>query len=374
MRRSELKKENAIVLTKGSLDTEAAKTAHGLIRGGDRFHLLAVIDPVHAGKDAGEVLDGTKRNIPVHGSIQECLDCGTARPAFCIIGVALPGGRLPKEWHSLLIQALENGISIVNPMHQRLATIPELNQAAQKSGAALIDVREPRPLEELHFWTGDIYQVKTPKIAVLGTDCALGKRTTCSLLKEACQKKGIRSEMIYTGQTGWMLGNRFGFILDSTLNDFVSGELEHAIVECDKATFPDCILIEGQSSLRNPSGPCGSEFILSGNVKGVILQHAPFRECFDTLEGPGCMIPSLADEIEIIRLMGARVIAICLNLGHAEEQDGVDCQQRLEEQTGIPVIRPLEQGMERLVSVIQGFIQADDPETTVTQLNTRARI
>lgn len=367
-----MKKETAIVLTKGSLATEAAKSAHGLIRGGDRFNILSVIDPVHAGRDAGEVLDGRSREIPVHGSIREFLDSGAGHPAFCIIGVALAGGRLPEEWNSLLVEALENGISIVNPMHQRLGEVPELQQAAQKSGAAIIDVREPRPLDELHFWTGEIYRVRTPKIAVLGTDCALGKRTTCSLLKEACQEKGIHGEMIYTGQTGWMLGNQFGFILDSTLNDFVSGELEHAIVACDKATSPDCILIEGQSSLRNPSGPCGSEFILSGNVKGVILQHAPFRECFDTLEEPGCMIPSLKDEIEIIRLMGARVIAITLNLGHAEKQDGIACQQRLEEQTGIPVIRPLEQGMERLVSVIDEFIRQDDPETTVTQLNSRS--
>ena len=37
--------------------------------------------------------------------------------------------------------------------------------------------------------------------------------------------------MIYTGQTGWLQGGRFGFILDATPNDFVSGELEHAIVE-----------------------------------------------------------------------------------------------------------------------------------------------
>ena len=39
---------------------------------------------------------------------------------------------------------------------------------------------------------------------------------------------------ITSGQTGWMQGGKYGFILDSTVNDFVSGELEKAIVECDR--------------------------------------------------------------------------------------------------------------------------------------------
>ena len=56
---------NAIILTGGFLNTGNAKTAHGLIRGTERFNIVGVIDHVSAGKDAGEVLDGKKRNIPV---------------------------------------------------------------------------------------------------------------------------------------------------------------------------------------------------------------------------------------------------------------------------------------------------------------------
>ena len=60
------------------------------------------------------------------------------------------------------------------------------------------------------------------------------------------------------------------------------------------------ILIEGQSSLRNPSGPCGAEFLLSGNCKGVLLQHAPGREYFDGLENLESLIPPIEEEIELI--------------------------------------------------------------------------
>jgi hypothetical protein len=51
--------------------------------------------------------------------------------------------------------------------------------------------------------------------------------------------------MIYTGQTGWMQGSKYGFIFDTTLNDFISGEIEHAIVSCWKDTYPMSSLSKG---------------------------------------------------------------------------------------------------------------------------------
>src|SRR5665648_490772 len=105
--------------------------------------------------------------------------------------------------------------------------------------------------------------------------------------------------MIYTGQTGWMQGARYGFILDSTLNDFVSGELSHSIITAFNNENPDIIFLEGQSSLRNPSGPCGAEFLMSGNAKKVILIHEPGRKYFDDDPKWG-EIPSVASEINLI--------------------------------------------------------------------------
>ena len=104
------------------------------------------------------------------------------------------------------------------------------------------------------------------------------------LMQAFTNRRGSNAEMIYTGQTGWMQGAPYGFVLDAVANDFVSGELEHAIVCCDRELNPDVILIEGQSSLRNPSGPIAvSEFICSGGASGVVLQHAIGREFFGRL-------------------------------------------------------------------------------------------
>ena len=57
-------------------------------------------------------------------------------------------------------------------------------------------------------------------------------------------------------------------------------------------------MLEGQSSLRNPAGPCGAEFLLSGNARGVILQHVPFRTYFEDLEELECCLPKIEDDRE----------------------------------------------------------------------------
>src|SRR5436190_3065468 len=80
-------KPKAIVLTDGVLHETDAKTAHGLIRGTERYEIAAVIDSVHAGKDAGEVLDGRHRNIPIYATVEDAVKV-IKDIQYCIIGVA----------------------------------------------------------------------------------------------------------------------------------------------------------------------------------------------------------------------------------------------------------------------------------------------
>ena len=162
--------------------------------------------------------------------------------------------------------------------------------------------------------------------------------------------------MIYTGQTGWMQGYKYGFILDATPNDFVPGEIEKSIVTCDRETSPDLILIEGQSSLKNPSGPCGAEFLLSGNINGVILQHVPFRTYFEELEELGCFLPTIEDEIGLIKMYGAQTLAVALNGDGGDPESLTEHQKQLSEKLKIPVIRPLQEGVELLLPVIRNFL------------------
>jgi uncharacterized NAD-dependent epimerase/dehydratase family protein len=349
-------KSHAIVITGGYLATSNAKTAHGLIRGSDRFNIVGVIDSNSAGQDAGVVLDGVHRSIPVYASIDDYAKHGMRKATYCIIGVATKGGVIPGTLRAQLKEALENDFNLVNGLHEYISDIPELASLAQQKGLEIIDVRKPKKVKDLHFWSGKIKDVKCPKIAVLGTDCALGKRTTTRFLVEAMRKAGYKAEMIYTGQTGWMQGAKYGFVFDSTLNDFISGEMEHAVVSCYQKEKPDIIFIEGQSSLRNPSGPAGAEWIVSAAADGVVLQHDPLRKQYKDLEFYPAYIPALEDEIALIKIYGAPTVAITINTSKLKAADVTEVIRAYEMKLNVPVVSPLDDGVEKLLPIFEKLI------------------
>ena len=347
---------NAIILTDGLLKTSDAKTAHGLIRGTERFVIKGVVDGADtAGQDAGVILDGKNRNIPVFENFKTALE-QLKDIQYLIIGVATVGGKLPGNMLNTVLEAIQAGVSVVNGLHEYLTEKPELVALAKEKGAALIDVRKPKSRADLSFWNGDIYKVTAPIIAVIGMDCAMGKRTTARMLKQACTANGIKSEMIYTGQTGWLQGGKYGFIFDSTLNDFVSGELENAIVTCWKETSPDLLFLEGQSSLRNPSGPCGIELLISGNAKHVVLLFAPKRKFFDNDEHWG-LIPSVESEVELIEKLGSKVIALAVNTEDCSDEEAYFYQKQYEQKLNIPILLPMQEGVDKLLPTLKALIQ-----------------
>jgi len=352
-------KEPAVVLANHLFDTPNGKTAHGLVRGSDRFTVVAIVYPDVAGRDAGEVLDGRPAGIPVVADLAEAMALEGPGPKWCIVGVATHGGRLLPELHTLILDAVDKGLGIVNGLHDTTADDAEVAAAARGRGVELIDLRRSKPRPALHFWEGDIYRVRAPRLAVLGTDCALGKRTTTRLIVEAMNRAGVRTEMIHTGQTGWMQGARYGIVFDSIVNDFVCGELEHTIVRCDREVEPDLMVIEGQSSLRNPSGPCGAELLLSAAARAVVLQHAPGREFFEGYESMGLRIPSLESEIDLIRLYGAETIAVTLNSKGCTPDELDHFRAEYRKTLGIPVVEPLTEGAETLVPAIRAFVERE---------------
>ena len=349
-----MKKEKVVVITNGLLESPFAKTCHGLLRGSERFEVLGVIDHEFAGMDAGMVMENRENGIPIYANLDAFFNSNNDTPKFLVIGIATPGGVLPDDLLLIIKDGIKRGLSVVNGLHTFVSDDTEVVQLAKSHQVELIDIRKPRPRKELSFWSGTIFEVQTPKIAVLGMDCAVGKRTTCRFLTELCNANEMHAEMIYTGQTGWMQGSKYGFILDSTVNDFVSGELERAIVACARNENPDVIFIEGQSALQNPTGPCGSEIILSGNVKGVILQHVPGRAHYEDTNVP---ISPIEKEIQLIELLGAKVIGITLNEEEMTNESMIRYQVALTKQLGIPVVRPLKEGVTELLPVIKAFIQ-----------------
>ena len=132
-------KPNAIILTGDKLATPGGKTAHGLLRGTSRYNIVGVIDTDCCGRDAGTVLDGVFRGIPVYASIQDFISQSPETAAYGIIGVALHGGRLPDAWTHLVLSVIQNGIGIVNGLHQLLADDPGLRARLEAGAAALAE-------------------------------------------------------------------------------------------------------------------------------------------------------------------------------------------------------------------------------------------
>lgn len=345
----------ALVFSCGLLDTGNGKTAHGLIRGSDRFVTKALVDKKFAGHDAGEVMDGKKRNIPVFASVDEAL---ASFPSIknAIVGLAPIGGKLPPDLIEDLLLSAQKGLNIISGLHEYVSDHKEIADAAAVSGTTIIDIRKPKHKSELHFWTGKIFEVTCPIVAVIGMDCAIGKRSTTRFLLEACKKRGIKAEMIFTGQTGWMQSGRYGFVFDSTYNDFVSGELEHAIHTCWKNENPDIIFIEGQSGLRNPSGPCGSEMLVSGNAKKVILLAAPKRIYYEDDESWGPM-PTIQSEIDLIKMYGSDVIGVALNTAGCTREEAILFKDKITKEIGLPVCLPLEEGVDEVMEAVKGLLK-----------------
>ncbi len=149
-------------------------------------------------------------------------------------------------------------LNVDSGLHDFLSEDTEIAALAAANGVLLRDVRKTPPRSQMHFFSGKINEVDSLKVALLGTDSAVGKRTTAWLLVDALEAAGISAELVGTGQTAWMQGARHSIILDSLINDFVAGEIEHAVCSAWRERRPRVIVIEGQGSLMNPAYPADS--------------------------------------------------------------------------------------------------------------------
>jgi len=345
---------NAIIYCEGAFNTTNGKTAHGLVRRGRRYIATAVVDSTYAGSDAGEVLDGRSLGIPIEADIETAMQSARERgiePSHLVVGLAPDGGRLDAAARNDLKTALSRGLHVVCGLHDWLVDDAEMVALAEHHGVTLTDVRKPPALAELHFFSGKIEEVDSLKIAVLGTDSAVGKRTTAWRIVEAYEAEGRTAELIGTGQTAWLQGARYSLVMDALVNDFVAGEIEHAVHTAWLERRPDAIVIEGQGSLMNPAYPGGFEILAAGRPDVVVLQHAPARKEYDGF--PGHPLHPLTKQIQAIELISARpVVAVTLNHENLGP-DGIDPACRaLAHETGLPVFDVLRDGADELVRVL----------------------
>ncbi|MFG1450462.1 MAG: DUF1611 domain-containing protein [Thermoplasmataceae archaeon] len=340
--------DNAVVLAEGVLGSTYGKTANGLVRYTKRYNVKAVIDSTKAGKDAGMVVEGKNRGIPVVANLSDSIKLGVST---LVVGIATDGGYLPAEYRGVISEALHEGLNVVSGLHEFISDDPEFYELARKHGVRIVDVRKMFRDMKMPF-TGRIREVKSARIAVLGTDSAIGKRTTTVVLTNSMRKSGDKSCMIGTGQTAWMQGIEHTVVVDSMINDFIPGNLEWNTLRAWDMESPDIMFIEGQGSVLHPAYPGSFEIIGACRPTGIILQHAPKRKFFDGFED--FRIPPLEKYIKILELLsGSPVIAISINRENMTEGEVREAVDNLESQYGIPVFDPLSDDVERITRTIR---------------------
>src|SRR5213083_2267848 len=306
--------ERAVILCDGYFGQSTGKTANGLVRYSKRYLIAGVIDHTKAGRDAGDVLDGKPNGVPIVASLREAVE--TCRPETLIIGVATFGGYIPKEFRPI--------------------------------------IRESKQFSDLSR------KLPCLRIPVLGTDGAIGKRTTALLLTDALNAAGMPAAFVATGQTGLLQGSAYGVRLDSIKADFMVGELESEIVRAYEETRARVVVVEGQGSISHPAYVCGSRAIIMASMPSAILMmHAPARKTRsfrrDVVAWP---MPTIEQEIEWLHFYtrnigGGKVVGIGINHENMT-RDEVDVAVRTYEQKyGVPTADPLWHGCGKFVAAIQ---------------------
>ena len=344
-------KAKALVYSENEFGKIDGKVANGLARHSEKYEVLGVIDSTKAGLDAGEYLDGIKNGIQIYSTIDYDLENFGYVPEYFIYGIAPLASFLDKKQREIIFAAMKKGMNIVNGLPEFLTEDEEFIQKASEHGVKILDIRKPPQRKDLHIFSGRINEVKTPVITVLGTDCAVGKRTTAVNLVDALKEVGVNAAFIATGQTGLIQGSKYGAALDVLTSGFATGEVEHAIINACEKENPDIIVVEGQGALSHPAFTSSRAILRGAMTNAIILKHQPKR--INNCDYPGIPMPTLESEIELLEVFSkSKVIAITLNHEDMTDDEVKNTIFEYEYKHELPTTDVLKNGCDKLVNTL----------------------
>jgi uncharacterized NAD-dependent epimerase/dehydratase family protein len=343
--------ERMAVLAEQSFGVLESKLAAALLRYQHR-HIVCVIDSVHAGKDAADVV-GVGGQIPVVATLDGAM---FFEPTLLTLGIAPPGGALPATWRAFIADALERGLHVMSGLHHFLADDAQFAALARKSGARIWDVR--RPPRDLSIGTQRAKDIPARRVLTVGSDCRTGKMIAAIELDIAARARGWRSVFCATGQNGVMLSGR-GLAVDAVVSDFVAGATEEILLQ-GAATGAEWLFVEGQGSLIHPAYSGVTLGLLHGSLpQAMVLCHQPTRSIVARQTVP---IPSLAALVEINETAAAwlhpsKVVGVALNTFDLSEADARLAVDRAAEETGLPATDPVRFGVDDLLDALEAFFR-----------------
>ena len=308
-----------------------------------REKIVAVIDRNKAGKIVNDVL-GYGGDIPIHASLEESL---VYEPNTLLIGISPPGGALPSDWYSWIIEALQNKLHIVSGLHEHISDIAEFKLLADKYKVKIKDLRKYDGRDILA--KGKAKNFRSKMILTVGTHGNCGKMTTTILMVKALQGAGRSAEWFATGQIGIFLQKR-GIPLDAIKGDFISGILENHLSKID-GNF-EFLFVEGQGSLFHMAYSPVSLGIMHGCMPdAMILCHRPDIG----LNEYGVDTTDLKKAIKINESIASiakpsKITGIALNTYNLNNEKAKQLIADTKKVTGLPTTDPVRFGSEILVN------------------------
>ncbi|CAN5324695.1 DUF1611 domain-containing protein [soil metagenome] len=336
------------IYAQGEFGKGHSKTAEGVIRYA-RNPIAAVIDKSEVGNSVKSAT-GIECAAPIVASIEEALQ---HKPDALLLGTAWTGGHMPESWRHDIITALENGLDVVNGLHDFLADDEKIVAAANKNKKLLLDVR--RPPDNIPVAAGLARNVAAFTVLTIGTDCNVGKMTTSLELWKEAKNRGIKAEFIATGQTGIMIAGGSGIAIDRCIGDFMAGAAEQMVVEAAKDH--DLILVEGQGSLAHPGFSGVTLALMHGSApKAMILCHKATKKWICELTD--FPLPDLNQLIKMSEaivdyVQPAKVIGIAINTVGLTDEEAKSVVDRARKETGLPCTDPVRFGATELVDAIE---------------------
>ena len=327
------------VYMEGHIDSDYGKMGTGVVRY-LKNPIVGVIDKKLAGKQMREFMDTTKE-VPILATLKEAILKGAE---VLVLGIAPSGGKIPESWNPVIEEALDNGLSIVNGLHDVLNE--RWSQHIKNPLKQWIwDVRIPLFTPEIA--TGKASQLQNKRVLFIGTDMAVGKMTAglelYSWLLEHKKKVGF----VATGQIGITITGK-GIPLDAFKVDHACGAVEQVVLDqADK----DIILIEGQGSLLHPGSTATLPLMRGSCPTHLILC---LRAEIKTLRSPEHIkIPDLNDFIALNESLASvfgtfpmsRVIGIAANTSMLSEKDAKAYLSKTSKHTGLVTTDPIRYGI-----------------------------
>jgi uncharacterized NAD-dependent epimerase/dehydratase family protein len=343
---AELVDKNFVLFAEECFGLFTSKIAASLVRyTGDRC--VAVIDSGQAGRTVQDVL-GYGGAIPIVSRVEDALPL---RPEVMVIGKGLHSADLPAAWKPHILAAVHNGLHLINSIHFRLLGDPDIARAVRAKGVTVWETKDAPPVR---LSKSRVLDLDTWIIHTCGSDANIGKKTAALEIWNEANRRGTPTGFAATGQSGMLISGH-GIAIDGVPGDFMAGAVEQVVMEA--AAGNEWVVVEGQGSLNHTAFSGVSLSILHGALPhALVFCHRLGAERVKVWDTPIIPIPELIRMNEELTVFErpAKVAAVSVNSAGYTEEDYLREAEKLEADTGLPVVDPIrEGGAARLVDILR---------------------